>query len=77
MGRPGAGQPGSVSTGEGASLSKGPVGQKRKPHVPKKLEELPYRQADGKWTCTFSTGGMNKNKYVIIRLARCHFWPFL
>ena len=26
------------------------------------LEELPFRSADGRWTCTYSTGGMNKNK---------------
>ena len=43
--------------------SKPPVGQKGKKHAPKRqLEELPYRRADGKWTCTFSTGGMNKNR---------------
>jgi hypothetical protein len=34
----------------------------RKKAPKKQLEELPYRWADGRWTCTFSTGGMNKDR---------------
>ncbi|CAL5222719.1 g5122 [Coccomyxa viridis] len=66
VGRSGAGQPRSAPTGEGAAPSKPHVGQKGKTKVPKKqLEDLPYRRADGTWTCTFSTGGMNKNKLTL------------
>ncbi len=73
VGRSGAGQPRSAPTGEGAAPSKPHVGQKGKTKVPKRqLEDLPYRRADGTWTCTFSTGGMNKNKLDSIQLTCCH-----
>lgn len=51
----------SSATADEAAAQSTPQGsQKRAPK--EQLEELPYRGADGKWTCTFSTGGMNKNR---------------
>ena len=50
----------SATANEAAAQSAPQGSQKRAPK--KQLEELPYRRADGKWTCTFSTGGMNKNR---------------
>ena len=63
VGMPIIGQAGSAATSERAVPAKRPAGQKNKKCSPKtQLEELPYRRADGKWTCTFSTGGMNKDR---------------
>ena len=57
-------QAGIAPSGEGAApCLPPPVGEKAKKYAaPRQLEDLPYRRADGKWTCTFSTGGMNKNR---------------
>ena len=42
---------------------KASFGQKMRKSAPRKqLQKLPYRRADGTWTCTFSTGGMNKDR---------------
>lgn len=51
----------SSATADKTAAQSAPQGSQK--IAPKKqLEELPYRRADGKWTCTFSTGGMNKNR---------------
>ena len=40
-----------------------------------KLQELPFRSADGRWTCTYSTGGLNKDRWVVRYIpALCKAW---
>lgn len=47
-----------------ASLPKPQASQRQQ------LQELPFRSADGRWTCTYSTGGLNKNRWLVL-LSQC------
>ena len=51
------------------------LGQRVRKSAPRKqLQNLPYRRADGTWTCAFSTGGMNKDRYSLGHTCALLLW---
>ena len=54
-----------------AALEKASLLPKPQASQRQQLEELPFRSADGRWTCTYSTGGLNKNRWVVLPSQCC------